>query len=175
MRSSSPNSRSKRSFCPWLRLASRFKRQLLVYAGSVFSILKKLRSPKSGPAAYDVQTCAIMARVLKHDSVCVDVGAHVGSVLVEMLKCAPQGRHFAFEPLPQCFLKLQKRFGKRPGVELFQLALAEEAGSSSFQHVVSRPTYSGLRRRRYEREEEVVAIEVQRARLDDVIPRASAS
>lgn len=97
-----------------MRHASRSKRQLLVSAGSVFSILKKLRSPKSGPAAYDEQTCAIMARML-HDSVCVDVGAHVGSVLVEMLKCAQQDRHFAFERLPHCFLKLQKRFRETPG------------------------------------------------------------
>ena len=136
----------------------------------VISLLRRLIAPKTGPAAYDAQTIAIMRRVLRRRGVAVDVGAHVGAILREMLRCAPEGRHFAFEPLPQCFGKLQKRYGERRGVELFQLALAEKAEATTFQHVVSRPTYSGLRRRRYERAEEIVSIDVQCARLDDVIP-----
>lgn len=137
----------------------------------MFSIVRRVLGLKPAMDTYDAQTTAIMQRTLKRNSVTIDVGAHVGSVLSEMVRCAPEGRHFAFEPIPACYAKLQKRFARTPGVELFQHALAEHAGSSTFQHVVSRPTYSGLRRRRYDRpNEQVVPIEVECARLDDVIP-----
>ncbi len=137
----------------------------------MLSTIRRLLRREPAALSYDEQTSAVMARMLKPDSVTVDVGAHVGSVLIEMVRYAPQGRHFAFEPIPGCFVKLKKRFGRSKGVELFEYALAAEAGTATFQHVVSRPTYSGLRQRRYDRpNEKVVPIEVQCARLDDVIP-----
>ena len=39
---------------------------------------------------YDVQTLAVMKRVLREDSCCVDVGCHQGSILREMLRYAPR-------------------------------------------------------------------------------------
>ena len=85
------------------------------------------RSPLAGPARwchrrlwplsiserddqYNDETRAVMARILKADSVCLDVGAHVGSVLTDMLRLAPQGRHWAFEPLPTFAAHLRAAF-----------------------------------------------------------------
>src|SRR5579885_1102681 len=38
--------------------------------------------------------------VLHADSICIDVGAHQGSMLSDMVRVAPLGRHIAYEPLP---------------------------------------------------------------------------
>jgi hypothetical protein len=44
---------------------------------------------------------ALMEEVLEPDSDCLDVGAHAGSVLAELVRLAPEGRHVAWEPLPE--------------------------------------------------------------------------
>ena len=44
---------------------------------------------------------AILARILKPDSNCLDVGAHIGSFLVQLIRLAPRGKHMAFEALPE--------------------------------------------------------------------------
>ena len=121
---------------------------------------------------YDIQTIEVMRRVLVHDSNAIDVGCHSGSMLSEILKIAPDGQHFAFEPLPNMFAHLQTDFGANRHVSLHNLALSENSGSVTFQHVVTNPGYSGLRKRRYDRDnEQVVEIHVQTARLDDIILR----
>jgi len=124
---------------------------------------------------YDQQTLAVMGRVLQPTDNCVDVGAHVGSLLAEALKRAPEGQHFAFEPLPDCFAQLQREFGDRPNVHLSNCALADETGTTTFVHVVTNPAFSGLRPRRYfrgelESTETTQEITVPVARLDEVIP-----
>jgi FkbM family methyltransferase len=124
---------------------------------------------------YDRQTAAIMERALAADAVCVDVGCNVGAILDEMLRVAPRGRHHAFEPLPDLFRDLQRRFGHLPNVELYNLALSDRSGRSTFQHVVTNHAYSGLRRRRYDRpNEQVVEITVQVEPLDRLLPAAQA-
>jgi len=49
---------------------------------------------------YDKETRGIMKGLLRADSNCIDIGCHKGEILREMLKYAPNGQHFAFEPLP---------------------------------------------------------------------------
>jgi FkbM family methyltransferase len=120
---------------------------------------------------YDAETVAVMDRVLGPRSVCVDVGAHVGDILGQMLERAPEGTHYAFEPIPGCFREIERRFGGRANVITHEVALSDAPGRSSFTHVVSRPTFSGLRPRQMEREETIASIEVECARLDDLVPR----
>lgn len=120
---------------------------------------------------YDLQTLQVMRRVLRKDSNCVDVGCHQGSMLEEMLRCAPGGTHFAFEPIPGLYSGLQKKFGHLPNVHLHDCALSDTAGTTTFQHVVSNPAYSGLRRRRYDRaHEQVEEIRVETRLLDALLP-----
>src|ERR1043165_8269043 len=49
---------------------------------------------------YDRQAFEIIRRVLAPNASCFDVGCHEGLFLEEFLRCAPRGRHFAFEPIP---------------------------------------------------------------------------
>lgn len=120
--------------------------------------------------AYDKQTVEVFRRALTRDSTCVDVGCHAGTILREMLHCAPDGSHYAFEPLPSFYQYLEATF---PSVQLYNLALSDTAGESTFQHVTSNPGYSGLRQRRYDRPDETIEqIVVRTDRLDNIVPES---
>ena len=124
-------------------------------------------SPEEMNARYDAETLAVMKRVLRADSNCVDVGAHSGSILRRMLEFAPRGQHLAFEPLPDFADQLRTSFAQ---VRVFELALSDSAGLTSFQRVVSSAADSGLRRRDYPNQvEEIQVITVQTERLDHLV------
>jgi FkbM family methyltransferase len=121
---------------------------------------------------YDQHTSLIMRMVLSGTSSCIDVGANVGEVLREMIAVAPQGHHYAFEPIPYLFDGLRSNHDFR-AVEISDLALSNEAGEATFFWVKNNPAYSGLKQRRYDTPDpEIVEIKVKKARLDDVIPKA---
>jgi FkbM family methyltransferase len=121
---------------------------------------------------YNQQSLAIMRRILKPDSNCIDVGCHEGTILRDILQLAPQGRHFAFEPLPEMHAALLQNLGAYDNVQFSNLALADKSGTAHFKHVVSNPGYSGFRQRHYDNEDEQVqTITVQTARLDDIVPK----
>ena len=109
---------------------------------------------------------ALLAEVLAPDSNCVEVGAHQGAILAEMVRLAPRGTHVAFEPLPHLAQDLHARF---PGVEVHASALSDAAGEAEFVHVATRPGWSGFRERPYPADERVERITVPTERLDDVV------
>jgi len=118
---------------------------------------------------YDYYTHKIMRRALRPDSNIVDVGCHKGSFINYAAWLAPKGRHFGIEPLPDKFAYLQNNVF--PNCTVINKAASFESGTTVFQHVVSNPAYSGIRRRKYDKpNENVQAIEVQTARMDEMIP-----
>jgi len=101
----------------------------------------------------------------------VDVGCHEGAVLDKMVAVAPHGTHFAFEPIPDFYRKCVASFAPNPKVHIYELALSDCVGTFPFQHVVSNPAYSGLRRRRYDRSGETITeIMIKTNLLDNIIP-----
>jgi FkbM family methyltransferase len=110
---------------------------------------------------------ALIERVLEPDSNCLDVGAHAGSVLAEMVRLAPRGRHVAWEPLPDFAQDLRRRF---PDVEVRQAALSDTPGEREFAHVVSDPGWSGFVARPAPGGDTVETLTVRAERLDDVLP-----
>jgi len=119
---------------------------------------------------YDRLTTQIMRRVLREDSVCVDVGCHEGAILTVMLQIAHKGTFLAFEPLPDFYRGLQSKYGAR--VRVFPYALGDEIGTANFKFVETNPAYSGLRERQYDRaEERVVDIAVEERTLDWVVEK----
>jgi FkbM family methyltransferase len=119
-------------------------------------------------AIYDRQTGTVMRRVLKSDSIAVDIGANQGNVLAEMVAIAPHGKHLAFEPIPHLAEGLRQRF---PMVDVHQCALSDQPGESTFIHVVNDPGYSGLRPRSYDRPDpQFEHLTVKTERLDNLIP-----
>ena len=110
---------------------------------------------------------ALMERVLKPGSDCLDVGAHAGSVLAEMVRLAPRGRHVAWEPLPGFAEDLRRRF---PEVEVRQAALSDAPGEREFAHVLADPGWSGFVARPAPGGQEVERLTVRVERLDDALP-----
>lgn len=119
---------------------------------------------------YDTETFQVMQKVLKADSVCVDVGAFKGNILAKMVESAPQGKHHAYEPIPKFAAMVRKRF-PAPHITIHEMALAAKTGTTTFQHVTTNPAYSGLKKRGYPRKNEVVKkITVKVDTMDNTIP-----
>src|SRR5262249_3095552 len=117
---------------------------------------------------YDQQTFEVMRRVLRKESSCIDIGAHKGDILQQMIALAPAGVHHAFEALPHLAAQLRERF---PWVQVHPEAVSDSNGQAEFQFVENDPQYSGLRRRVYDRPDpRIVSIPVTVVTLDDVIP-----
>ena len=119
---------------------------------------------------YDRQTIAIMKRVLRKNSSCIDVGCHKGEMLELMLKFSPEGKHFAFEPLPHLYQNLKQMFQNNSKIAIFDVALWNEKGTTTFNYVVNAPAYSGIKERKYDKTPEIEVITVQTEKLDNLIP-----
>ena len=131
---------------------------------SVKSIVKKV-FPVTLNQRYDKQTKRIMKIVLETNSTFIDVGCHKGDVLSEALKISPKGKHYAFEPLPNLYNKLKLKYGHVCEVKNF--GLSDQQKKSEFQHVLTNPAYSGIRKRAYPKEEEIEIIEIDLDTLDN--------
>jgi FkbM family methyltransferase len=83
----------------------------------------------------------LLAAVLAPDADCVDVGANLGTVLREMLRCAPDGRCVAFEPLPDLAARLRDEF---PAVEVHNAAVSDHRGEATFYRVPAAASQSSL-------------------------------
>jgi FkbM family methyltransferase len=108
----------------------------------------------------------LLERSLRPDSDCLDIGAHSGAVLSEMVRLAPQGRHVAWEPLPELAALLRSRF---PSVEVRQAALSDAPGERDFARVVGAEGWSGFVERPTPGER-IEWIQVRAERLDDALP-----
>lgn len=109
----------------------------------------------------------LLAFLLRPESCCVDVGAHEGAVLADMVRYAPAGRHLAFEPVPAYHGRLAAAF---PDVDVRCVALADVAGEATFNYVENLPGMSGLHRRWYPADPDITELVVRTARLDDELP-----
>lgn len=138
---------------------------------TIKQIIKKIPIAFTKNQQYDKQTKQVIREVCDYRSCCVDVGAHKGEVLDIMLNYAFEGMHYAFEPIPDMFKELEKKYANSRRVKLFEYALSKETGTTSFNYVISNPSYSGLIKRKYDREdEEDTEIEVKTELLDNVLP-----
>lgn len=114
---------------------------------------------------YDRDTKKVLKQTLKKNSNVVDVGCHKGEVMQEILKFAPDGKHFGVEPIPFLADELRKKLPANCTV--IEKALDEKGeGESEFILVVTNPAYSGLKKRNYDSDEKTKKIKVKTARLD---------
>lgn len=117
---------------------------------------------------YDYLSQKVYRKLLRTGSNCVDIGCHKGEVLRELLKLAPNGIHYGFEPIPGLFN--QYMLGQFPdNCRLFNLGLSSEKREKSFHFVRSNPAYSGFRKRSLRAGETVEIIQVQTDCLDNIL------
>ena len=110
-----------------------------------------------------------MARILSPKSHCVDVGAHLGSVLHVIQTLAPEGAHIAIEPIGYKARWLSTKF---PNVEVHELAVSDHEGEADFFVHRRQSGYSGLRL--HEQAPHTASVERTRVRLttlDALIPK----
>lgn len=118
---------------------------------------------------YDRLTTVIMKKNLKKDSNCIDIGCHKGEILDLILEFAPEGNHFAFEPIPYLFDNLKLKFNDK--VSLYSCALSDKNGESTFNLVKNAPAYSGIKKRKYDiANPEIEEIKIEVKTLDNTIP-----
>ena len=109
----------------------------------------------------------LVAWTVPHDGHCIDVGCHVGEVLRELVRAAPNGRHIAYEPLPALAADLRAAF---PQVDVRAKALANEPGDRTFVQVLGNLGWSGFRQRPTPHAERFERLTVAVERLDDALP-----
>lgn len=118
--------------------------------------------------AYDRLTRSIMRKVIMKDTNCIDIGCHKGEMLDLILSMAPDGIHYAFEPIPAMYNELLARYNGSTCVKPY--ALADYNGESEFQFIRNDPAYSGLKKRSYDiKDPDIEVIRVEVKRLDDII------
>ena len=106
--------------------------------------LAALRHPELRPLYFEERRLdRVIARCVRSDSNCIDVGAHIGSTLSTLVRLAPRGRHIAFEPLREKADWIARKF---PEVDVRAIALADRAGAVDFLEDLTDSGYSGLRR-----------------------------
>lgn len=118
---------------------------------------------------YDRQTRMIMRKFIAKNANCIDIGCHKGEILQSMIKLAPDGHHYAFEPIPEMYQALLANYSDK--TTIYPYALSDQTGSTTFQFVKNAPAYSGIRKRQYDIENpDIEEIKVEMKKLDDVIP-----
>ncbi len=107
----------------------------------------------------------VIERAVTSSTNCVDVGAHLGSILSEFVRLSPSGRHIAIEPIPAKARRLKRKF---PHVEVHQVALGAETRDVEFHYNPRRSGFSGLARPLGQAESRRITVKCRR--LDDIVP-----
>ncbi|WP_198013420.1 FkbM family methyltransferase [Thalassoporum mexicanum] len=122
---------------------------------------------------YDNLTFEIIKRVLRPKSICVDVGCNYGEILKVMIEAAPQGKFYAFEPLPDLYKWLTEHFEHHyPGqnIHIYDVGLSDQPGKKSFNYVIDDPALSGFTKRDYfgvAHQDQQITVKI--ARLDQIV------
>ncbi|MEI7980134.1 MAG: FkbM family methyltransferase [Bacteroidota bacterium] len=120
---------------------------------------------------YDAYTRKIIRLTLKPDSNCIDIGCHKGEILDLMIHGAPRGHKFGFEPIPELYHFLTEKYKSDPTIYINPTALYDKTGTTTFQHVINAPAYSGIKKRKYDgKNVNIEQISVTTGLLDDILP-----
>lgn len=109
----------------------------------------------------------VIPKLISKAANCVDVGAHRGSFLDIFLKYAPDGNHYAFEPIPELYESLKERYTT---VKIFPLALSDKKEEVTFSKVMNNLAWSGLKPQEYPWTADIENIHLQSDLMDNVIP-----
>lgn len=116
---------------------------------------------------YDYETIEVVKKTLTKKSNWVDIGAHKGHILRELLSVAPDGNSFAFEPIPNLYKGLESKYGKK--VKVYDTALSDQKGEKTFTLFVDRPALSGFNKHVTEGDYITETLTVKVDKLDNII------
>jgi FkbM family methyltransferase len=138
-------------------------------ASTIKRFLKKLPIDFTQNQKYDRQAKEVIKIICHSKSCCIDVGSHDGEFIDLFLLHAPQGNHFAFEPLPDFYKNLKEKYPQL--THIYDIALSNHVGITNFKYVPANPAYSGILKREYlNKNEEVIEIQTKVDLLDHIVP-----
>lgn len=137
--------------------------------------LSKLPERRRHPELYDLFSESarierVLGRLIQPDWNCVDIGCHIGSHLSFILRCAPRGKHIAFEPDREKAGWLKRKF---PEVEVLNMAVGEANEIRTFYTNLSNAGFSGFTANNAHPDRDPDSVretKVECRRLDDVLP-----
>lgn len=112
------------------------------------------------------RTEQMLRQVIKDSFNCIDIGCHLGSVLSEIVKIAPNQQHIAFEPIPYKAEWLKDKF---PEVEVKQMALSDTPGQVTFYINPNFSGFSGLQPHQAQKDANLKEITVKCETLDNIL------
>jgi FkbM family methyltransferase len=141
--------------------------------------VKKLSLYEGNEVSLDYEAIleTVYRKILRPGDAVLDVGAHRGRHTLPFAEIVGAGGSVvAVEPIPQMFDALSETVAQSAAttyVELYNVALGAEAGSSAFVLVTDWPEYSGLRQRLYDSgaETSTTTIEVAIETVDRLMVR----
>ncbi|SDW58164.1 FkbM family methyltransferase [Roseicitreum antarcticum] len=107
---------------------------------------------------------ALLPRLVRRDSHCLDIGGHIGSVSYMLRKLAPQGSLTIVEASPEKAGWLRQRF---PTDTVHEVAVSNQRGEISFFENLTNAGYSSLTAR--ESRGQIREIRVTCTRIDDLL------
>ncbi len=153
----------------------RFKHRLATspLAGPVAALrslggrVQALLHPQLGPLFREPRlTDACLARMIRPDWNCLDVGGHIGSMAFRLSRLAPQGHLTIVEATPAKAAALRARF---PQATVHGVAVSDRTGEADFYENMAQPGFSSLSNRTSRGETRTIRVPVMR--LDDLLPR----
>ncbi|MEE2690467.1 MAG: FkbM family methyltransferase [Pseudomonadota bacterium] len=133
------------------RLALRLKHEILgtpLEPAAIFMANRLLPLLRDGARATPSQLAfeslyvdRVIARILKPDTTCIDVGAHIGRFLSLCIRLAPKAAHVAVEPTPWKADWLKRKFRT---AAIVNAALADAPGRLPFVEDLEAPAFSRL-------------------------------
>lgn len=109
------------------------------------NIFLNLRLDVTKNIKYDRLTREVIKKAVREGDVCVDVGCHKGEIL-DLFIQQSNANHIGFEPIPSFYNNLKKKY---PNHQIYNFALSNKEGETTFQYVKNAPAYSGLKNRVY--------------------------
>lgn len=145
----------------------------------VFVLPKLIRNPGLKEVYLENQRIEkIVKQRCSNTSNCIDIGAHLGTMLSVFMRYAPNGSHIAIEPSPTRAGWLREKF---PEAQIHQIALSDQETETVFYENLRRPAFSSLSMKNMQNDESIhslaksrdsdfieYAVEVKR--LDDIVP-----
>ncbi|OYY60694.1 MAG: hypothetical protein B7Y51_11350 [Burkholderiales bacterium 28-67-8] len=120
-----------------------------------------------GTLSNDILAGKLVTAIAEPNKTFIDVGAHIGSIIAEVLAASPTTKVIAFEAIPEKADALRRSF---PSVRVHCCAAGDVSGEASFFIDSKQSGYSGLSRATGKgHEASVVEIRVPVVRLDDVV------
>jgi len=108
-----------------------------------FDLLRYLivKRESLGMLVNDQMAGLLVSSLCQPDKIFIDVGAHIGSVISEVIHRTKPHHIIAFEAMPDKVVNLRKKF---PNIELHECAVANEIGKASFYVNKKQSGYSSL-------------------------------